>query len=157
MLNSGNVQTCVGWMATRLATGILIALTGCSQAIPPDPGPPPLPPLAVPMGAGNARGSLWRADRAANYPFLDVRPRFPGDLLTIVISEDVKGKKDADTKLSSDSSVSASVEEFFGIPSFGNINPSNVVSAESARSFLRLAFPAKLAHQWMPGLFPEQP
>ncbi len=31
-----------------------------------------------------------------------------------------------------------------------------IVVSESARSPLRLAFPAKLAHRWMPGLFPEQ-
>jgi len=31
----------------------------------------------------------------------------------------------------------------------------NVVVSESTRAPLRLAFPAKLAHRWMPGLFPE--
>jgi Fic family protein len=31
-----------------------------------------------------------------------------------------------------------------------------VVVSESTRAPLRLAFPAKLAHRWMPGLFPEQ-
>jgi transcription initiation factor IIE alpha subunit len=31
-----------------------------------------------------------------------------------------------------------------------------VVVSESTRAPLRLAFPAKLASRWMPGLFPEQ-
>ena len=31
-----------------------------------------------------------------------------------------------------------------------------VLVSESARAPLRLAFPAKLASRWMPGLFPEQ-
>jgi predicted HTH transcriptional regulator len=31
-----------------------------------------------------------------------------------------------------------------------------VLTAEGARGPLRLAFPAALAHRWMPGLFPEQ-
>ncbi len=31
-----------------------------------------------------------------------------------------------------------------------------VLSAESARAPLRIAFPAALAHRWMPGLFPEK-
>ena len=70
--------------AIGLAAGVLLALSGCAQVMPPNPGPPPLPPLAVPMPAKGAPGSLWRADRAANYAFLDVRPRFPGDLLTVV-------------------------------------------------------------------------
>ena len=32
----------------------------------------------------------------------------------------------------------------------------NVITAESIRSPIRLAFPATLAHRWMPGLFPEK-
>ncbi|MEJ2612822.1 MAG: Fic family protein, partial [Candidatus Thiodiazotropha sp.] len=31
-----------------------------------------------------------------------------------------------------------------------------VVVSDSTRAPLRLAFPAKLAYRWMPGLFPEQ-
>jgi flagellar L-ring protein precursor FlgH len=119
----------------RLAVGLFLALTGCAKLMSSTPGPPPLPPLAVPMPGGTAPGSLWQANRAASYSFLDVRPRFPGDLLTVVISESAQGKKDADTKLDSESSVSASVQDFFGIPSFGSIDPSSVVKAESKRSF----------------------
>lgn len=118
-----------------LAAGLLLALAGCAQMMSRTSGPPPLPPLAVPMPGGTAPGSLWRANQAGSYPFLDVRPRFPGDLLTIVIAEDAQGKKDADTKIGSDSSVSGSVKEFFGIPSFGNLEPSNLLTAEAKRSF----------------------
>lgn len=32
----------------------------------------------------------------------------------------------------------------------------NVITAESTRAPIRLAFPATLAHRWMPGLFPEK-
>jgi Fic family protein len=32
----------------------------------------------------------------------------------------------------------------------------NVIAAESIRAPIRLAFPATLAHRWMPGLFPEK-
>jgi aspartokinase len=32
----------------------------------------------------------------------------------------------------------------------------NVITAESIRAPIRLAFPATLAHRWMPGLFPEK-
>ncbi|HJM43917.1 MAG TPA: Fic family protein, partial [Nitrospinota bacterium] len=34
---------------------------------------------------------------------------------------------------------------------------SEVLVSASSRAPLRLAFPAKLAPRWMPGLFPEQP
>jgi Fic family protein len=32
-----------------------------------------------------------------------------------------------------------------------------VIASESTRSPLQIAFPARLAHRWMPGLFPEKP
>jgi len=36
------------------------------------------------------------------------------------------------------------------------LNEHGVIASESTRAPLRLAFPAKLAYRWMPGLFPEQ-
>ena len=121
-----------GWL---LASGALLA--GCATLLPPAAPAllPDMPRLASPTPPTHGTGSLWRADKAANYPFLDVRPRFPGELLTVVISEAAEGEKDADTNLETSSNISASVQEFFGIPSIGDINPNNVVSAESARSF----------------------
>lgn len=118
-----------------LALGLLVG--GCATP-PPRLAPPLLPEmprLASPTPPTSETGSLWRPDKAANYPFLDVRPRFPGDLLTVVISEAAEGEKDADTNLEKSSTISASVQEFFGIPTIGNIDPSNVVSTKSARVF----------------------
>jgi Fic family protein len=37
-----------------------------------------------------------------------------------------------------------------------SLNEQGVISSESTRAPLRLAFPAKLASRWMPGLFPEK-
>ncbi len=34
---------------------------------------------------------------------------------------------------------------------------SGTLTSESSRAPLRLAFPARLAARWMPGLFPEKP
>jgi flagellar L-ring protein precursor FlgH len=118
-----------------LALGVLLG--GCAAAAPPVAPPllPEMPRLASPTPPTSGAGSLWRADKAANYPFLDVRPRFPGELLTVVISEAAEGEKDAETNLETTSSISASVQEFFGIPTIGNIDPSNVVSTETARSY----------------------
>jgi flagellar L-ring protein precursor FlgH len=103
------------------------------------PSPPPRvtpPPIAEPA----TPGSLWHPDLGANYQFVDVRPRFPGDLLTIVVAENARGKKDAETNASSDSSVAGSIEEFFGLPQKledidDDINSAALVKAEAARSF----------------------
>jgi flagellar L-ring protein precursor FlgH len=113
----------------------LCLVAGCSTWRSREPAPPPLPPLGVPLPAERASGSLWRPDRGGNYPFVDVRPRFPGDLLTIVISEDAQGSKGGDTDLQSQSSIKASVREFFGLPAPANISPENIVEAESERSY----------------------
>ncbi len=94
-------------------------------------GPPPTPPPSA--------GSLWHPEIAANYPFRDVRAHFPGDLLTIVVSERASGKKGATTEGSADSSLMASVEAFFGVPAAAvgflpsGFAPENIVSAETNR------------------------
>src|SRR5207247_764139 len=62
-----------------------------------------------------ANGSLWRADLADNYAFRDLRAYFPGDLLTVVITEKSQGKKDASTEAKAESSISASVAGVCGV------------------------------------------
>src|SRR5262249_49182951 len=84
-------------------------------------------------------GSLWHPELSGNYPFLDVRAHFPGDLLTVVISEVSTAKKAATTDAKYDSSMSASVEDFFGIPAAAahflpsGFNPASIVKAATAR------------------------
>jgi flagellar L-ring protein precursor FlgH len=122
----------------RLAgMGLAVLVLTCATSCGPKRGSAPvsLPPLAAPAIQPPAAGSLWEPTRAANYPFVDVKPRFPGDLLTVVIDEDSEGKTDADTSLASASSIAASVKEFFGIPNVGDINPNNVLEANSQRTF----------------------
>ncbi len=117
-----------GVLALEAALAMGCARGGASESV-------TLPPLATPALAPSPAGSLWQSARSANYPFVDVRPRFPGDLLTVLIDENAEGSKDAETELDTSSSISASVKEFFGIPTIGDIDPSNVVEAASARSF----------------------
>lgn len=123
-------------MIESLAIAMLL-VTGCAfgTSAPDDVLLPDIPPLAVPMPETAVSGSLWRPNRAANYPFLDVRPRFPGELLTVVIAEEAEGAKDAETGLDTSSSIAASVQEFFGLPNVGKINPESIVATDSARSF----------------------
>jgi flagellar L-ring protein FlgH len=76
----------------------------------------------------------------ANFPFSDTRARFPGDLLTIVILEDSAGLKEAETSTKTDTEVSGSLDEFFGLPQQlqkknPDINPAQLVKATAARKW----------------------
>jgi len=107
--------------------------------IPPSRVPPLRPEAIIPPPRPPAPGSLWHAERADNYPFLDVRAHFAGDLLTVTVSEESKGKKDATTDAKAESSISASVQDFFGIPAAAvkllptGFNPQSIVKAAAAR------------------------
>jgi len=116
----------------------LLGLAACVR-----PASVPVPPPAVvviPPPPPPPTGSLWHPEQAANYPFLDVRAHFPGDLLTVVVSEQSQGKKDATTETNGESSISASVEDFFGIPAAAvkilpkGFNPQSIVKAETKRA-----------------------
>jgi len=116
----------------------LLLLAACAR-VASVPVPPPAA-VAIQPPPPPPNGSLWHPELAANYPFLDVRAHFPGDLLTVVVAEQSQGKKDATTETTGESSISASVEDFFGIPAAAvkflpnGFNPQSVVKAETKRS-----------------------
>jgi flagellar L-ring protein precursor FlgH len=92
--------------------------------------------LPPPTERARSTGSLWRDQVSANYLFADVRARFPGDLLTIVVAESASGTKEADTSTSSKTSILLSVAEFFGFPQAlaannPDINPTQLIQADS--------------------------
>jgi flagellar L-ring protein FlgH len=113
----------------------LLALLLAACVLQQPPAAPPLPPLPPPPSLPPANGSLWHPELAGNYPLLDVRAHFPGDLLTVVVDEESKGKKDATTEGTRTSSIAASVDDFFGIPIPGflssGFNPSSIVTAQT--------------------------
>jgi flagellar L-ring protein precursor FlgH len=116
---------------------VLLACGGCYAG---RPHLEPLPPRLGPQQTTPpANGSLWRPELAQNYAFLDVRAQFPGDLLTVVVDESSKGKKAANTEGSNESSLSASVQNFFGIPAGAvaflpkGFQPDPVITAETKR------------------------
>lgn len=121
----------------RVLLAVLLLTSGCYanrpylQPLPSRLGPPPAPPPP--------NGSLWRPELARNYAVLDVRAHFPGDLLTVIIDEQSKGRKTATTEGSNESSISASVQDFFGIPAGAvkllprGFNPEGIVTAETRR------------------------
>jgi flagellar L-ring protein precursor FlgH len=116
-----------------------LALAGCEQLRRRPPLPPP-PQMAATFPDAPGMGSLWHPELTNNYAFIDVVAHFPGDLLTVVVAEAAQGQKNATTDTSAASSISASVEDFFGIPASAvkalpsGFNPASIVKAEAARA-----------------------
>lgn len=82
-------------------------------------------------------GSLWRDHVSGNQPFADVSARYPGDLLTIVVTEDDSGEKTADTQTERESNVFAAIQQFFGLPQQlqeknPDIDPTQLIQAQSS-------------------------
>lgn len=95
---------------------------------------PPVPPQAA------HSGSLWRDNVSANFLFTDVKAHYPGDLLTIVVSENASGSKDAATSSKTKTSVSGSLTQFFSLPQQWqehnpNIDPSALIEAAADREW----------------------
>lgn len=140
-----NAESRAGAPARRMGVlavaAVACLLGGCGPMYlrkPPLHTEPPSVPPATPLA--KATGSLWRDDVSANYLFADVKARFAGDLLTILITEDASGSKEADTSTSTESEVFASLEQFFGLPQQvakhqPNLDPTQLIKASTARSF----------------------
>ncbi|MCC6850355.1 MAG: flagellar basal body L-ring protein FlgH [Deltaproteobacteria bacterium] len=132
-----------GGAARRAAVALVAAAaslaSGCVQMyLKKDPLPTEPPP--APSALQRTTGSLWRDDVSANYLFADVKARFAGDLLTIVITEDAAGSKAAETSTSTESEVFANLEQFFGFPQAlqennPSIDPQQLLKASTARTF----------------------
>ncbi len=67
------------------------------------------------LGDPGVSASLWRESSMEGDFFRDTRAWRPMDLLTIIISEESEGKKEADTEVKQDSSVLAKIENLIGI------------------------------------------
>ncbi len=123
--------------ARGLVLMIGLAAAGCLPRRAPLPPPPTDVGLRAPAPP---TGSIWHPEVAGNYAFVDVRARFPGDLLTVVVSEDSTGKKAATTAATADSSISASVEDFFGLPAAAakllptGFNPASIVKSTTSHA-----------------------
>ncbi len=98
--------------------------------------------VALPPAPSQATrsGSLWRDNVSANFLFSDVKARYPGDLLTVVVSETASGSKDAETSSKTKTSVSGSLSQFFGLPQQlqkhqPNIDPTALIQADADRQW----------------------
>jgi flagellar L-ring protein precursor FlgH len=98
--------------------------------------------VAVPPPTSRASetGSLWRDNVPGNYLFTDVRARFPGDLVTIIVFEDAAGAKEATTETKTKTDVFGNLPQFFGLPQQlqkknPDINPDKLIEAMAAREW----------------------
>lgn len=66
------------------------------------------------LGEPGVSSSLWRETRSLNL-VRDVRAFLPMDLITIVVQENAEGKREADTDVKQNSSMSASLSALLGL------------------------------------------
>lgn len=107
--------------ARRLGLFIAAALAaGCAAYPPAPPSPPAPPPLVAPAPVEAAppaadASSLWSDDSHYGELFRDQKARRVGDIVTIQIAESSRAENSAQTTTGRESSLSAGIEEFFGV------------------------------------------
>jgi flagellar L-ring protein FlgH len=139
--SSTEAQRRVGTML--VLTAIALGTSGCLEMYLRRDPPPSTARTAMtppPSPRAKATGSLWRDDVSANFLFADTKARFPGDLLTIVIDERASGLNDADTSSSTETEVTAGIEQFFGFTQQlaqknPTIDPTQMVKASTSREW----------------------
>ncbi len=92
------------------------------------------------LGDPGLSASLWRESRGASALFRDVRAWQSMDLITIIVSENSDAKKEADTNVKSESTISAALSSLLGLEStIKDRNPQvdldNLVSATTSSEF----------------------
>jgi flagellar L-ring protein precursor FlgH len=97
-----------------------LAGAGCASrgAPPPTPAPPPAVATPAPEAPGHASedgSSLWSDDNLYGDLFRDQKARRIGDIVTIQVAESSSAENSAETSTERDSSLSAGIENFFGL------------------------------------------
>lgn len=95
------------------------------------------------LGDPGMTASLWRENRGTNDLFRDQRAWQPMDLITITVSENAEGSKQADTEVKSKTSIEAAIEQLFnfdddlksGKANAATIDPSSLINASTKNEF----------------------
>lgn len=86
--------------------GALLALGGCSY-LAPKPLVAAAPPVSVPPPPPRVpNGAIYQVSRGPRPLFEDLRPRQPGDLLTVIFNEQVSASRNANSSASRDGETS---------------------------------------------------
>ena len=99
----------------------------------------PMPVVKRSMNEKRHEGSLW-TENGRNFLFADVKARFVGDLVTVLIVENSSASKSAKTDVGRESSMSAGVENFFGLENSlirrnPDVVPKSMLTASSKNDF----------------------
>lgn len=97
-----------------------LAGAGCASTGTPPPPPAPPPPVAVPVQeppghSADDGSSLWSDDSLYGDLFRDQKARRVGDIVTIQVAESSSAENSAETTTERESSVTAGIEQFFGL------------------------------------------
>ncbi len=92
------------------------------------------------FGDPGVSASLWKESRGNNDIVRDQRAWQPMDLITIVVSENAQGSKEADTEVKSQSNVLAAIQNFMGyeldaVEHRTGLDPEAVVQASTQNNF----------------------
>lgn len=91
-------------------------------------------PLSV--GDPGVSASLWKESRGGNNLYYDYRAWQPMDLITIVVTEDSEGTKEADTEVKSKTSVELAIEKLLSFETnFTDLDPASLIKADSKNDF----------------------
>jgi flagellar L-ring protein precursor FlgH len=95
---------------------------------------------SLPLGDPGVTASLWRSSQKGNNLYQDDRAFQPYDLITILITENSEGRKQADTEVTTSSSILTSVGKLLGYEedikeSNPNIDLSNLISGASESEY----------------------
>lgn len=89
---------------------LVLGLAGCAQ-LPGTPPPEPDPIVAEALPPPEANGSIFQASRGAMPLFEDRRPRRAGDIVTVVLDEQVSASKNASSNASRTGSGSLTLDQ----------------------------------------------
>ena len=95
------------------------------------------------LGDPGVQSSLWRESRGANDMLRDDRGWQAGDLITIAVTENDQGTRQAQTNTKSESTLATALSNFFGIagifspdhPKEADLNGGKLISASSTQEF----------------------
>ena len=97
------------------------------------------PPYRGPLrtGESSANPSLWREGEGATSLFHDFRAFQPMDLVTVLVTEITEGRKQADTRVNSQSTITAAISAFLGLEkaipaSNPEVDPTALLDASTA-------------------------
>lgn len=92
------------------------------------------------LGDPGVSASLWQESRGGNELVRDDRAWLPMDLLTIIVSENAQGSKEADTEIKSESTITAAITALLGIEDSvtkrnTQVEPASLIDANTTNEY----------------------